>query len=796
MGTFRAWLGLELRRRGRSLVVLTLLIAVSTGTVLTAVAGARRSDSAIDRLRAASHPADVRISQERSHFDWSKVRALPQVESLSLIAGTGFGVDGLPFFPLVAPNAYDGAAMYDVERPVVLAGRLPDPNRVDEAVVTPRFLELNHHVLGDTVTARLNRPEVLDQAFTLTNIPEPDGRAVPMRIVGVIRSNWFSDTTADAGLLVPSPALFARHRAELIGAHDTFPLGALITLHGGRSEIPAFQRALGQVPGGAGIDVNDLAELARQPARADTFQAGCLLGFGVVALIAALVLVGQAVARHAGAGVPELRILGTLGMTPRQRVLAAIAGPGLAGVIGTSLGVGAAVLASAWMPFGAAALVEPHPGISLDLPVLAGGSLLAVAGVCLAAAAAAWSALSFGDRPPPARRSALGSLVAVSVPVTVGVRFALEAGRDRIAVPVRPAVIGAVFGVLGVLTAVTFAAAVADADRNPERFGLSHQLEFTVGYSGQDFLPAQRMLTALASDPAVAGTNDSKMSIVEAAGIRLPAYVHQPVGTPLPAVMQSGRMPSAEDEVVLAPASARALKAGQGDHVVLTGPTGSAQYRVSGIGFVPTGWENAYDTGAWLTAAGQARVTDTFKFHQAMIALRPGTALADVRPRLAAVAGSAVGKGPITMNLPPRAPQIAQLRQVRLLPVFLGVFLVVLGVGAVGHALTTTVRRRRVELAVLRALGMTRRQARGVVLTQAGVLAAIGLGVGMPLGVALGRTLWRMVADYLPVQFEPPAVTDQALLTVPLALVLVGLLAAWPARQAARLRVAQVLRAE
>ena len=139
---------------------------------------------------------------------------------------------------------------------------------------------------------------------------------------------------------------------------------------------------------------------------------------------------------------------------------------------------------------------------------------------------------------------------------------------------------------------------------------------------------------------------------------------------------------------------------------------------------------------------------------------------------------------------------VAQLRDVQALPVALGVFLLLLALGAVGHALATAVRRRRVDVAVLRALGMTRWQSRGLVVTQASVLAIAGLLIGVPLGVALGRTIWRTVADYTPVEYVPPLALVALLLVGPLALVMANLLAAWPGHQAARLRIAQVLRAE
>jgi hypothetical protein len=76
------------------------------------------------------------------------------------------------------------------------------------------------------------------------------------------------------------------------------------------------------------------------------------------------------------------------------------------------------------------------------------------------------------------------------------------------------------------------------------------------------------------------------------------------------------------------------------------------------------------------------------------------------------------------------------------------------------------------------------------------VLALVGVAFGLPLGLAIGRSVWRVVADYTPLAYVAPVAALALTLIAPAALVLANLLAAWPGRRAARLRVAHILRAE
>ncbi len=387
------------------------------------------------------------------------------------------------------------------------------------------------------------------------------------------------------------------------------------------------------------------------------------------------------------------------------------------------------------------------------------------------------------------------------VPVLIGAKFALEPGRGRSALPVRPALAGAVAGVLGVLAAFTFSAGVSDAAANPARFGQTDQLEGWSGENGHDLGPVDKVLAALATSRDVIGLNDSKSSVAQSGELSITTYTYAPVGGKrLHVVLTAGRMATGPGDIVLAPTTARQLRARVGSTIPLIGGARQVSARVTGIGFVPEGPHNEYDSGAWMTRAGYARVfagaAFAFKFRGYQIELRPGVSTAAAARRLNALASPVTGGQDLGLA-PPALPQaLLEVRDVAVLPFALGAFLVLLALGAVGHALATAVRRRRHELAVLQALGLTRMQSRLVVITQATLLAAIGVVFGVPLGIVLGRVTWRQVADETPLFYHPPLAAIAIALVVPLALITANLLAAWPGHRAARLRSAQILRAE
>jgi hypothetical protein len=795
-----AWLRIDLRRRGRSLVVLGLLLAFAGGLVLAVCAGAKRNGSALDRLRAVSSPATAIVLPNEPGFDWNQIKALPEVETLGEFSlQAAWGVDGVLVDDVSFPSA--NADFYTkLERPVPFTGRIFDNSRVDEALVSQEFLTKYHKKVGDTVTARLYTPAQVDAALkSETQLVDPSTAKGPrqtLRIVGTGRPPpWVLEFGGGGGAtIIPTYAFYQRYRSEMIGTDPSKEVvNSLVRLRNGAADLPRLRGDLERLHPGRKLDVINLVEGGQHITNATSFERNALLVFALVAAIAALLIVGQAIVRYAASAVIDLDVLRALGMTRQEAVLAALAGPALAAVGAAVAAVAAAIAASSLFPIGVGAQVEPYPGRHADWAVLLPGAALLVLLVLLLAYVSAVSAVGHRSGAAAPHRSsvaALASRLALPVPVTLGTRLALEPGRGRTAIPVRPALVGAVAGVLGVVAATTFHTGLTDAVHTPERYGQTYQASGYLGQNGTDFVPVAESLNALAAQPQVAGIDDSRLVPINIGTTSTEAWELSAIKGGVPTVSLDGRAPRADDEIALGPRTARDLHAKTGQRLQIKGEQ-TITLRVSGITFVPPGPHTGYDEGAWLTrrAMSQLYPSGYFKFHLFLVRFQDG---ANVQATVSALKS----KSPLELTIPTAPPDVVNLRTVRGLPSLLGVFLAVLAIGAVGHTLATAVHRRRHDMAVLRALGLTPRQVRATVAWQASTLAFVGLVLGIPLGIALGRTVWRLVAERTPVQYVPPLAVLVLLVVVPVAVLVANVLAAYPSHRAVRQRIGAVLRAE
>ena len=343
------WLRLDGLRRWRSLAVLALLIALATATILTSIAGARRGQTAFDRLWARTLPATATVLPNQPGFDWAKVAALPEVTALTKFPVVfGYEAQGYPGASTGFPLA-DDQMTRTIERPV-MRGRTavqPAPRRRGHRHPQVRrdLRQARGRHAHPGAGQRRSRPTRVRRDHRAAARPEGPG---PHRGAWAVPRGPSTRTRPDQpGGVLTTPALFTRYRADMMGTNGQAYINALVRLKGGQSAIPAFRADLAQVTGRSDIDVWDnLQQIGDPMHQVFAYEAACLLAFGLAALAAALFLIGQSVARYTSATVADLQVLQALGMTRRQAIAAASAGPALAGVAGGTLGVAGAVVAS------------------------------------------------------------------------------------------------------------------------------------------------------------------------------------------------------------------------------------------------------------------------------------------------------------------------------------------------------------------------------------------------------------------------------------------------------------------
>ncbi|CAN5444556.1 hypothetical protein BH18ACT1_BH18ACT1_13560 [soil metagenome] len=775
------------RHRWRALLAVALLVGLVSGVVMAAVAGARRTSSSYDRFRAASNADDAFL--QAFGIDAGLVERALDHPTVAGWTGASFyiGTAGTErdFGVIASPDGRFGTT---ITRAKVLDGRRVDPEASDEIMINEATVEEVGVGVGGTIRFGALSPEQLlgiEEDF----FGEYEGPTIPLRVVGVFRAPedlHNSESFGDIGG-VATPA-FDRRYEEVAGHFEGL---YAVDLVDGVDDVEAFEANVADVfPPGAewGIESAEQASGAVRDALR-VLTSGLLL-FGACAALAGGVAAGQALARHLAAEGEDQEPLAALGLSRLERAAGVVAPAAILAVGGAIVAVVVAVAVSPLFPIGLGRRAEPDLGVDVDVPVLLAGAVLVALLAALRALATAWSmtrdsADGARDRPSAVART-MARIGAGPAKVT-GVRMAFEPGRGRSRVPVRPALLGAVAGVLGVAAAVTFATSLDRLVDTPERWGWNWDVAPDT-FTGD--------LERFAEEPEVTDAGLIDFGFVRVEGRGVAGYaVKVREGAPSLSVLD-GRAPVGGDEVVLGPELLDRLNREVGDTVELARAFGARGeplvLRIVGTGLFPTFETDEFTEGAFLTPGGLDTVRQSDGFERAILSFDPDTDPTDARERLA----EEYPKNFSVYALPEPPGDVDNLAQVNALPWVLCGFLGVLALAAVAHALAVSVRRRRGELAVLRAVGFRRRQTRAVVGWQATSLALVGAAVGLPLGIAVGRLAWSLVARRLGV-LDDPALPVPALAVLPLAtLVLANLTAALPARRASALKPALGLRSE
>ncbi len=789
-----------LRQDWRSPLVLALITGLMGSLVLVSLAGARRTDTAVPRFLAWSGPTEGQVAGV-PFATLGRLRRLP---------GLAYSERGAFMLMAASPAGHPAAArpgqvttwaLIDTppqSRAIVVAGRRPNPARADEVMINEAAARVLGAHVGSVIQLRGFRPSqvmaVLNNQAVHPTVTLPD-----VRVVTIIRtpsdlanSGAPSDVTfAGTGSLFLTAAFYHR-----FGGSVGNMAGLSFHLRRGLAGLPAFKAEVNRLTGGrAQFELgSDDAIAAAAVQRGTGLQALALLLFGIIVALAMLVIVGQSVARLAHIASDDFPVLRALGSSRGQLIAVALAPGALVAAAGMVLAIPAAYALSVFTPVGLARRAEISPGFSFDTSILLGGAvlltLLLTARAALAAQRAAWR-----QADPAAGSQGRGSRLArwlarrgFPSPVVTGVRLAFEPGSDRSPVPVRSAVLGTALALAAVIAALVFGASLAHVIGDPRLAGWNWDVAVGNPHSGDT---SAQTIPRLRADASLAGFTATALGDGIIGGQDVPVVGLQTLRGHVAPPLLAGRLPQGPREIALSGGELRALHRSVGGLVSAATTRGVVPLRITGqVVLSPeiTNEQVKLGSGGVMTLAGARVLSRTpLPVNVYLVRLRhPGdpAAIARLKQEFPGVVLPAV---------PP--PEVREVKGVNGLPLVLAFVLTLLAVGTIAQTLVTSVRRRRRDLAILKAVGFVGRQVRASVAWQATAIAGTGLLVGLPLGVAAGRWAWTLLAQGFAIQ--PVAVlSPELLLAVPAVLLLANAVAAIPARTAARTRPAVVLRTE
>lgn len=815
------------QRRGAYLAIV-LLLGLVGGVALGAIAGARRTQSSYPVYLASTKPSNLEVftaflnpalgpAETRGYrpSTQSQIAALPYVEGQQTVVGFDANIDqifgaNLQVGPGAKPPSLEGpvgAEYFAQDRVTLTSGRLPDLASPGQAVMNAQAgKELGIHV-GSTITFTFNSDA---QLLSSANNPPAVAR-VRLRIVGLVvfPQDVVNDDYRTAGTaeVLVTPALTRR----LDSSCATYSYSSLRVApdHEGAVEselsrvLPSkLLTVVGFRSGAPGVG---LAEQAIQP------ESIALAVFGALTALAALVIVGQVIGRQRRIEVLELETLRALGAGPATTTADATLGTVAAVIAGALLASVVAFFFSPLFPLGPVRPVYPY-FFGWDWTVLGGGFLTLVVILSMLALG-----LAVRMAPERVRRRSQQverlSVVARAVgswglplPAMTGVRFALEPGEPREAVPVRSAIVGAALAILVIVATVTFGSSLNSLIGHPPLYGWNWNYALFSGFSGDEDLPAHITEELLARDRSVTQFSGAYFSNADIDGHSDVPVVGMLPGAPVQPSVLEGTDLRLADEIVLGASTMAALHTRLGASLeVGTGQGRTTRLVVAGEATMPAIMGPGMGTGALIdyqlippairnaqgnTIPGPQVFFVRTKGGDSPAALR---SLAEVTRKINRSDADQPASG-ATAVLRPEV--IVNSGSIETVPTVLGAGLAGGAVVALGITLVASVRGRRRDLAILKTLGLSGRQLAVVVAWHATVAVLIGALVGVPLGIVLGRQLWDLFAQGIQA-IPAPAVPGLLVTAIGLgAIMLANLVAVIPGRIAARTPTGLLLRTE
>ena len=804
MGAVRMVFGSELRRRWKAWLALALLVTLVGGSVLAAVAAGRRTASVFPRFVAA-HGYDVFVYSSKP---LPKLATLPEVSSAVPVLGPFSGpptcacthrINSYNFSVLEVPPA----ALPRVVK--LVSGTMPDQAAPNQVLASFTLQRDNGVHVGTVIHVPFF---ALSQAQLVLGPGNaiPAGPTLALRVVGIeAAESEFPAGSPSYG--VYTTAAFARR------INPTTPLFQqyLVRLRGGAADVPRFV---------SDVTAQGALGTADQDGQAATVGASIhpqAVGWWVLALlagIAGLAVVGQALGRQAVVEGETYDTLAALGVGSRQLAALGLARTGAVALAGAAGAVVLAAVLSPLTPVGEARLAEPSTGFAFDGLVLGLGAV-AVAIVVLGLGV--WPALRAARLhrtvapSSPARPSrVVAVLVAAGAPPSalIGVRHALERGRGRSAVPVGTALLGTVLAVTALCGTAVFGASLSHLTATPALYGNDYDLLFTG--LGQSVLTGSA-LQRLEQDPAVARLTLGVSNAIAVNRVTVDAVAGTALRGTLLLSKVDGHLPDGDGQIALGATTMRQSGAHIGSVVRVTlpvpaGGTHAASLRVVGTTSFPPDFPggglgrgavftiHGYVSAVCPTGPAEAACRTSTQQGLSYVALARFVPGQTGRAAIGRYLATYTSASQVTANQPITPANIVNFGEAVNFPLILGVILGLFGGATLVHLLVVSVARRRTEMGLLKTLGFVHRQVGSAVCWQATTVALVGIVVGVPLGIAAGNVAWRAFAVNLGVVPVPVVVVWVIAALAGGVLVLANALAVAPALAAARSHPGQLLR--